>query len=216
MSSDNPPIFNIPPLTKILVIVLIGVHVSLLLLDEKLVGAIYGNLAFRPLFFMEAISEGRLQPLAQEFLSLSSHMLLHFDWLHLMVNAGMLMAFGSLVERSLGGWKFSGVFLFSGWAGAGAELLVTEIGTDPYMYGASAGVFGLMGAAAILLLPRMGKKGVAGFVGVLLGVNLLIGATPLGSLLVGPSASIAWAAHCGGFIAGFILCLMMRPKSVHE
>lgn len=216
MSTDNPPIFNIPPLTKIIVIVLIAVHVSLLLFDDKIVGAIYGNLAFRPLFFMEALREGQLQPLAQEFLSLTSHMLLHFDWLHLMMNAGMLMAFGSLVERSLGGWKFAALFLLSGWAGAIAELVISDIGTDPYMYGASAGVFGLMGAAAILLLPRMGMKGVASFVGVLLGINLLIGATPLGTLLVGPSASIAWAAHCGGFLAGFVLCLVMRPKTAHE
>lgn len=216
MSTDNPPVFNIPPLTKIIIIALITVHVSLLLLDEKLVGAIYGNLAFRPLFFMEAFSEARLQPLALEFLSLTSHMFLHFDWLHLAMNAGMLMAFGSLVERTLGGWKFAGIFVLSGWMGAFAELLITDIGTDPYMYGASAGVFGMMGAAAILLLPKMGLKGVAGFVGVLLGINLLIGATPLGGLLVGPSASIAWAAHFGGFIAGFILCLVMRPKNAHE
>ncbi len=216
MSADKEPIFNIPPLTKIMVLAMTIFHVLFLFLDDKVVGAIYGNMAFRPLYFVEVFREGNPQGMIREFLSLTSHMFLHYDFLHLVMNAGMLVAFGSLVERTFGSWKFALMFVLCGWAGAFSELLVTNIATDPYMYGASAGVFGMMGAAAILMYPKMGLKGVAGFVGVLMGVNLIIGLTPLGNLLVGPSANIAWAAHCGGFVAGFLLCFLLRSGAVHE
>jgi rhomboid family protein len=123
----------------------------------------------------------------------------------MIINAGMLLAFGSMVERRFGSIRFLVLYFLSGWFGAMAEYLIAEPGLDIFLYGASGGVFGAMGATAIVLLPRYKWRGVLIFVAVLLGINLIIGATALGTLLVGPGAGIAWAAHCGGFAAGMAL-----------
>ena len=42
--------------------------------------------------------------------SMISYCFLHLDWLHLLVNVGFFLAFGSLVERSFGPWRFLVIF----------------------------------------------------------------------------------------------------------
>ena len=131
----------------------------------------------------------------------------------MVLNAGMLLAFGTMTERRFGTIRFLILYFLSGWCGAFVEYLVAEPNMDITLYGASGAVFGAMGATMIVLLPRYGLRGVVTLIAVLLGINLVIGATPLGTLLVGPGADIAWIAHLAGFFVGFIMALLYSARS---
>ncbi|MEX1035277.1 MAG: rhomboid family intramembrane serine protease, partial [Sneathiella sp.] len=139
--------------------------------------------------------------------TLNSHMFLHHDWSHMILNAGMLLAFGSMVERRFGAVRYLVLYFLSGWLSAVAEYFIALPEADITLYGASGAVFGAMGATTIILLPRYGLRGMMTLMAVLLGINIIIGATPLGTLLVGAGAEIAWIAHVAGFVAGFLIAL---------
>ena len=66
----------------------------------------------------------------------------------------------------------------------------------------------------IVLLPRYRLRGVVTLIAVLLGINLVIGATPLGTLLVGPGVGIAWVAHLVGFAVGLVIAVIYSRKRV--
>nr|WP_277348863.1 rhomboid family intramembrane serine protease [Sneathiella limimaris] len=142
--------------------------------------------------------------------TLASHMFLHHDFMHLLINAFMLMAFGSMVERYYGVSTFISIFLLTGWMGAISEFVVSAE-SGGILYGASGAVFGMMGATLRLLLPKFGMQKIIGFAAVMMGLNLIIGLTPLAGLLTDGEASISWAAHLGGFVTGILLSLIFRP-----
>ncbi len=210
--SKNVPAFNVPPATKYVVAALFIVHLMTEVTTPDTLEWVYQNFSFRPALVSAILDNPTLPGLFHIFLTLNTHMFLHHDWMHMILNAGMLLAFGSMVERRFGATRFLILFFLSGWLGAFAEYLIADPNLDIVLYGASGGVFGAMGATSILMLPRYRFRGVLVFIGVLLGVNLIIGATPLGTMLVGPGAGIAWAAHCGGFVAGMILAFVYLQK----
>lgn len=211
---QNVPVFNVPTATKYIVAAIFIVHLLTEVTTPDTLNWVYNNFSFRPAVVTSILESPTGPGLFHIFVILNSHMFLHHDWMHMILNAGMLLAFGSMTERRFGAMKFLILFFLSGWVGAFAEYLIADPNVDVYLYGASGGVFGTMGATAIILLPRFRLKGVLAFVGALLGINLLIGATPLGTLLVGDGAGIAWAAHCGGFAAGMVLALFYMRMSV--
>nr|WP_277346039.1 rhomboid family intramembrane serine protease [Sneathiella chinensis] len=144
---------------------------------------------------------------------MNTHMILHHDFMHMLVNAFMLLAFGSMVERTFGPVRFVIVFLVAGWVGAILEALVSMPVTEPsLLYGASGGVFGTMGVTTLLMLPKFGLRGVVSFAAVLMGVNLVIGLTPLGALLAGEGATISWAAHVGGYVTGLLFAIWFLSR----
>ena len=112
------------------------------------------------------------------------------------------------VERRFGAVRYLILYFASGWLSAVAEYFIAVPNIDVTLYGASGAVFGAMGATTIILVPRYGVRGVLTMIAVLLGLNIIIGATPLGTLLVGPGADIAWVAHLAGFVAGFLIALL--------
>jgi len=103
------------------------------------------------------------------------------------------------------------------------------------MIGASAGISGMMGAAARFafapggsldmwrrdrdtvdrvpaasLLVALRNPRVLTFVGVWFGLNLLFGLGSV-SFLVSENQSVAWEAHVGGFLAGLLLFSLFDP-----
>jgi membrane associated rhomboid family serine protease len=153
--------------------------------------------------------------------------------MHLGFNAIWLLAFASPVARRFGAVRFVLFFAVTIAAGALAYLLV-HAGTLAPMIGASAGISGMMGAAARFVFEPGGSLDmwhgdranadrvpaaplpvalrnprVLTFVGVWFGLNLLFG---LGSVsLTGDNQSIAWEAHVGGFLAGLLLFSLFDP-----
>lgn len=75
----------------------------------------------------------------------------HADFWHLFINMFVLFFFGTELERRLGGRKYLAVFFASGIAGSLAYIAYA-IFTNPFIpaMGASAAIFGVMGALAII------------------------------------------------------------------
>lgn len=150
---------------------------------------------------------------------------LHANVTHLMLNMLGLWFIGGMVEQRLGGRKYAAFYLTCGAAGALMYLLLNLAGyalsqwnpgvavripgilvSDPYtpLVGASAGVFGVLLAAAyiapkeivyvLFVLPMRLRTAVYIFVLVAL-MNLLSGSRNAGGE----------AAHIGGAIAGYYL-----------
>ncbi|MBO6824945.1 MAG: rhomboid family intramembrane serine protease [Sneathiella sp.] len=207
MEEQEERVLNVPPITKYMVVALIVVHILLLMTQDQTIVWVMTNFAFDLERAGQVLMNLDGQGVGYLVTTLTTHMFLHHDLMHLVLNAFMLLAFGAMVERYYGAAPFLIVFLLAGWIGAGAEYLTTPAGGEGFLYGASGAVFGMMGATLRLLYPRFGLQKTMIFAAVLMGVNLLIGLSPLGAMLAGDGATVSWAAHAGGFIAGFILSL---------
>ncbi|MBU6319556.1 MAG: rhomboid family intramembrane serine protease [Alphaproteobacteria bacterium] len=146
-----------------------------------------------------------------------SSALLHADWLHVSVNAGFLLAFGSPVARKLGedvrgGCAWALLFALSVVAGSLVFVLLNP-GFPGVVVGASGGTSGLMAAA--LLAGRNSSESVM-FAREFWGFTLLFAVSNLILTLIAPAllgGGLAWEAHLGGYVAG--ACLMLALDRPH-
>lgn len=214
MNTAKEPAFNTPPATVYLVASLIVVHILLTVASADTVQWVYSALAFHVGEFKAVIDQPTGLGFTSIVFSLFGHLFLHHDFMHLLINAFMLLAFGAMVERAYGKFLFLFLFFVCGWAGALSEYVVSSSNLNAVLYGASGSVFGMMGITAWLMLPKFGLRKVLAFAGVMMGLNLVIGLTPLGGMLAGEGATISWAAHLGGFFTGAILPLVIRVRRV--
>lgn len=197
------PIFNLPPLTKYLLGLIVGIYfLTDVVLSADSVEWIFSHFGFIP----EQIRNNPVD--AFSLASPITHMFLHGSWMHVIMNAFMLAAFGSGVERWLGFKRTLVVFVISGLCGAALHY-VLNTGSPYPMIGASGGISGLF-AAAIVMMNKSGQE-MGGKVGILPFALLWIGLSIGFGMLGGPDGSlIAWAAHVGGFLGGFIALKLMR------
>ncbi|MGP1394955.1 MAG: rhomboid family intramembrane serine protease [Inquilinaceae bacterium] len=193
-----------PPATLTLTLIILGIFLLLRILPDSM-----GQLAvalfalFTPRFGMALETADPLQLLLSG-VSLVTHAFLHLSWLHVGVNAGFLLAFGSAYERLAGGRAMVTVFVL---AAIGGGLTQTLSDDFAFVLGASGGVAGLMGAVMRVMMTdpasarrrRLGRSAVLA----LIGINLLIGL--FGGGVVGLNAGIAWQAHLGGLAVGLLL-----------
>ncbi|SLN10472.1 rhomboid family intramembrane serine protease [Oceanibacterium hippocampi] len=207
----GPPIFNVPPATRIIALILVAVFAAVNLLPAAAGERIVVTFGFVPAE-LDAFLGGAPGLVPDLAMTMIGHMFLHHDLMHLIMNCGLFLAFGSLLERLIGSLRLTLLFLVCGVAGAVAQtVLSSEL--DVLVYGASGGVFGLMGAAAWLMAARAGPARAMIFVAVILALNFVIGLTPVGTMLTGGGAGVAWQAHLGGFFAGGLLYpLMLRRR----
>lgn len=112
---------------------------------------------------------------------------LHIGPVHLAMNMLALLIFGSELERRLGAWRYAAVYLVSALGGA----VVIQLLGDPRVpvAGASAAIYGLLGALGVLML--VGREDLRGLL-TLLAINVVISFLPGISLL----------GHLGGLLAG--------------
>ncbi|MEW5248297.1 rhomboid family intramembrane serine protease [Microbulbifer sp. 2201CG32-9] len=149
-----------------------------------------------------------------------AHMFLHGSWDHLIGNMIFLLLFGLSVELALGHLRFLALYLFGGLAAAGLHL-VADAGSPMPMVGASGAVSAVMGACvAIYGLARLHALGRSGsLLGKFSAPALLILPLWLAKELFGyfyGDAGVAYWAHAGGLLAGFVLALLMlyrRPQA---
>jgi membrane associated rhomboid family serine protease len=117
-------------------------------------------------------------------------------FLHLGSNMLALWILGGLLEPAVGRVKFLVIYFVSLLAGSFGALLLTDVGPTA---GASGAVFGLMGAA-ILVMRRRGMGLMESGLGLWLGLNLLITFTYSG---------ISIGGHIGGLLAGIVTCFLL-------
>lgn len=202
-AKETAPLLNIPPVTASLLALIIAIHVIVTFaLTSDQAYFLVSNFGFVP----EKFSSGPFDP----YMAVSpiTHMFLHGGWMHLAMNSLMFLAFGSGIERWLGSRRMLILFFVSGIFGVVTHYLLNTHSTFP-MIGASGGLSGFF-AAAIVMINR-GQREMGGRLGILPFALLWIGLSIGLGMLGGPGGNmIAWAAHVGGFIGGFIVMRAMR------
>ncbi|PJK28667.1 hypothetical protein CVT23_15090 [Minwuia thermotolerans] len=138
--------------------------------------------------------------------TLLTYALLHGDFLHVLINAAMTLAIGSAVARLVGSGTFLAIYALSI---VGGGLAIFVLAHDSVTIGASGGVSGLIGAAAVLLYrfrdvdPR--AQSMAAMVGIVVILNL--------AMAFSGGTGISWQGHLGGLAAGLIYGYAARPRS---
>jgi len=154
---------------------------------------------------------------AGDFLTLFTAMFMHGGWLHLGSNMLYLWIFGDNVEDRFGHVKFLIFYLLSGLAATFAQLAVSLDSSVPNL-GASGAIAGVLGAY-ILLYPKQRVRVMQGQRVIQLPALAVIGLWFVLQLFSGVGSiantaqtggGIAYMAHIGGFVAGFLLTFLFR------
>jgi len=154
-------------------------------------------------------------------LSLVASLFMHGSWLHLLGNMLFLWIFGNNIEDRLGRVKFVLFYLL---CGVGSSLVHVLFNLDSLVpvIGASGAVSGVMGAY-LALFPTARIRTLV-FVFILVTTMDLPASVFLvvwflfQFLSAGGGSGIAWLAHVGGFVLGFLLIKLFpgRKKPVME
>lgn len=207
MINSKEPLLNLPPTTKLLLGILIAIHVGLMVVAPvEIRGWVIMNLSFIPqVIIAHDWNSAPFYPLTP-----LTHMLLHGSWLHLGMNCVMLLAFGSGIERWIGGQKMLFIMVMSGLCGAALHFALNIQSLSP-MIGASGGLSGLFAAALIMMQrhnPHQSQYGIWPFVLLWVAISFVLGS------MGGPDGSaVAWAAHIGGFLGGFLSLALLKKKA---
>lgn len=207
------PVFNLPPV----VVLLIGLCVLVYIVqDYALTEQQYLALLVRGAFIPIRYS-GQFELDVFAFTTPFTYAFMHGSLAHLAVNMIWLAAFGSPLANRLGNRRFLLFWAATSLAAVGLHYVLHPLDQAP-LVGASGALSGMMGAAARFGFRTNRASGKPSFIGPLLPfaevfrsraamtflavwmvINLVTG-------LVGVAGvnQIAWEAHIGGFLAGFL------------
>lgn len=228
----SQPAINLPPIVLFVIACLVAVQLYMQFwpgaysLDQLFIN--FGYLPQR-----EALPEAQVGGWITNFYTLFSHAFLHSGWEHLFFNVAWLAVFGSPVTRRYGNFGFILVFLFG--SALGALTFEWFVGDQfVVLIGASGAVSALIGGALRFMFQPietrvdevtgevhvLGRK-LAGigalltnqraftFAAFWLGINILLGVLPG---ILSDGGAIAWQAHLGGFVAGFVLVAWLEKR----
>jgi len=151
-----------------------------------------------------------------DFLTLFTSMFMHAGWLHLGGNMLYLWIFGDNVEDRFGHVKFIIFYLLCGLAATFAQLAFS-LGSNVPNLGASGAIAGVLGSY-ILLFPKQKVKVLQGRQVIQVPALMAIGIwivlqffSGIGSIAnTEQTGGVAYMAHIGGFVAGFVLTFLFR------
>jgi membrane associated rhomboid family serine protease len=121
---------------------------------------------------------------------------LHASVFHIFFNMFALWILGQMLEPAIGSVRFGLIYFVSLLAGSFGALVVTP---DALTVGASGAIFGLMGAAVVVLRNR-GINPMESGLGLWIGLNLLLTFT---------LSNISIGGHIGGLIGGTLAALVL-------
>ena len=212
-----------PVVTMTLIVVNIGVfflqkglqprEAVAFIFTYALVPAIYGN--------PDLAREAGLDPTS--LLPFVTNTFMHGGYLHLIVNMWTLWLFGLPVEDRLGPWRFLLFYLACGTAGSLAHFLFNLDSVVPAL-GASGAIAGVLGGFVwlcprakvavvqpIFFFPLIFQLPTLVFAVIWFVLQLVPG---VASLSAAPDVGgIAWWAHIGGFVAGLLIAMKLRPRA---
>ena len=157
-----------------------------------------------------------------DFLTLFTSMFMHAGWVHLGGNMLYLWIFGDNVEDRFGHIMFIIFYLISGLAATFAQLAFS-VGSNVPNLGASGAIAGVLGAY-ILMFPQGKVSVLQGQVVTQVPALIVIGLwivlqffSGIGSIAdTAQTGGVAYMAHIGGFVAGFMLALLLRGNSAPQ
>ena len=154
--------------------------------------------------------------------TLFTSMFLHSGWMHFLSNMWILFIFGDNVEDRMGPIGFLAFYLLSGLAAGVLQFFVFPNSPIPTL-GASGAIAGVMGAYLVLFpqarvvtlvifffITTVDIPAIL-FLGIWFITQFFSGVTSLGQMAVG---GVAWWAHIGGFVFGFLAVrrFLFRPQ----
>jgi membrane associated rhomboid family serine protease len=154
-----------------------------------------------------------------QFITIYTSMFLHGGWMHLLSNMLYLWIFGDNVEDRFGHVKFIIFYLLSGTAATFTQYLFNTGSSIP-LVGASGAIAGVL-AAYVLMFPSRNVAVLMGFWVINVRAIFVIGLWFVTQLFssyalidsVGDMGGVAYLAHVGGFVAGFVLTLFLRKRN---
>jgi membrane associated rhomboid family serine protease len=166
------------------------------------------------------ISTDLLREPAQVLATVVTSVFLHANLVHIVTNMLFLWIFGDNVEDRLGKIKFPVFYVLCGIAGNLAQAIfsgfrVTMLGASGAVAGVLAAYFVSFRGARVMtfifpwslfagLIPIPARF----FIVLWIIMQVFAGA----GALAGQPSNVAWFAHIGGFLAGWVLCKWMCPK----
>jgi membrane associated rhomboid family serine protease len=153
-----------------------------------------------------------------DFPTLFASMFMHAGWMHLGGNMLYLWIFGDNVEDRFGHIRFIIFYVLCGLAATFAQMAFSMDSDIPNL-GASGAIAGVLGAY-ILLFPKGKVRVMQGQRVIQVPALLAIGIwfvlqlfSGIGSIeSAGKTGGVAYMAHIGGFVAGFLLTFFFRGK----
>ena len=150
-----------------------------------------------------------------DFLTILTSMFMHAGWVHLGGNMLYLWIFGDNVEDRFGHIIFLIFYLLCGVAATFVQLAFSTGSNVPNL-GASGAIAGVLGAY-LLLFPKgkvnvlMGRGVIPMPALVVIGLWIVLQFfSGIGSIAnTADTGGVAYMAHIGGFVAGFVLTLLL-------
>ncbi len=154
-----------------------------------------------------------------DFITLFTSMFMHAGWLHLGGNMLYLWIFGDNVEDRFGHVTFLVFYLLCGLGATFAQLMFSLDSNIPNL-GASGAIAGVLGSY-ILMFPKGRIRVLQGqqivqapalmVIGFWIVLQLFSG---IGSIAhTADTGGVAYMAHIGGFVAGFVLTFLFRGNT---
>jgi membrane associated rhomboid family serine protease len=138
-----------------------------------------------------------------EFWRVATYSFLHFNWLHLLLNVGLLFWIGQIVEQQIGTGQGALLYFVSVLCSAAVILLVHNWHPkEGATVGASGGVFGLLGAALIIFYRQNGEPRLKMRVWIVLAAGFGVSLLP----------DVSMAGHVGGMIGGVPLAFLTKVQ----
>jgi len=161
--------------------------------------------------FFDPVFEMALQGYAVDprlFWTPLTHAFLHGGWMHLLLNTAAFLGLGHFICSSAGLRAVLLIFAVSAISGALAFALISDF-SGP-MVGASGAIFGFLGAVTAWQERGLRRAGLDRTVI----WQRVLGLVALNALLdLGLGGMLAWEAHLGGFVGGWLMAYACPPRA---
>lgn len=218
------PIFNVPGTVLALLAIIVVIHIGRQFLSEADDTWFVLAMAFIPTRYAGLADQLPGGEIAA-YTSPITHMLLHADATHLAFNGAWLLAFGSILNKRMGGGRFLAFSVLGGIAGVFLFYVLRPALADPVI-GASGAISAMMGGvmrflfvafdrhqsyllreapaliASMSLTECLRDRRIILTTIVFIAINLLT-IVGMGGLSMEPG-TIAWEAHIGGYVFGLL------------
>jgi len=144
--------------------------------------------------------DGRLHG---EVWRIATYSFLHFNWVHLLLNVGLLFWIGRIVERQAGTGQGALIYFVSVVTSAVVILVVHDL--HPKVgatVGASGGLFGLLGASLVIGYRRNDNPR----------FRMWLWITLLAGFAISFLPDVSMAGHIGGILGGIPLAILAKPR----
>ena len=173
--------------------IILSICLVVFLLSQIIPGFVYNYLALNPDYVM------------QRPWTLLTHMFVHANFNHLLLNMLVLLFFGMELERRVGKTKFLEIYILSGIVAALGQMMVS----DGYLVGASGALYGVMGCLA-MIAPEI--RVMLFFIVPMSIRALVVLFAMMDFLFFGSPDNIAHMAHIVGLLVGLAFGLMMKKQ----